>query len=266
MIGFSLWLLGVAVADLLVGIEPEDGAPRRYAVAVLAAVALALGLVLSMLAGAVPALVAAALVGSVVWVWLVLAHRALASRESEEAAARAWVALAYFAALTGSTLALASWLPGYEARPLSEWLNAHPLLGGIGLTGDALLLLLAVGLLLTQTGNVLVRLLLTGARVKLQEQEDRMPGGRFIGPLERVLVVTFLLAGELLGAALVVSAKGLLRFPELARPRDGAEPAPTAAANTPDARRATEYLLIGSLASWLLAILASGVLRLGLAL
>jgi hypothetical protein len=68
--------------------------------------------------------------------------------------------------------------------------------------------------------------------------------------LERVLIFGLGLAGQATAAALVIGAKGLLRYPELNGLRN--EPAAGPSARTIDV--VTEYLLIGSLTSWLLAL------------
>ena len=75
-------------------------------------------------------------------------------------------------------------------------------------------------------------------------------GGRLIGPLERYLILGLALAGEPTAASLVVAAKSILRFPELAsvaRREDRGE-----RLDRVDA--VTEYVLIGSLVSWAVAL------------
>ena len=73
--------------------------------------------------------------------------------------------------------------------------------------------------------------------------ETRLKGGRLLGPMERVLIVGLGLAGQVTAASLVVAAKGLLRFPELSSDH-GQE----------RIHRLTEYFLVGSFVSWLLAL------------
>jgi hypothetical protein len=105
--------------------------------------------------------------------------------------------------------------------------------------------------MLFATSNAIVRLVLTAMGTKFSNAEQRLRGGRVIGPLERVLIFGLGLAGEATAAALVIGAKGLLRYPELSglRGESGAGGSP---ARTIDV--VTEYLLIGSLTSWLLAL------------
>lgn len=66
------------------------------------------------------------------------------------------------------------------------------------------------------------------------------PGlGRWIGRFERTLIVLLLIAGAPTAVGLVVTAKSILRFPEIT-------------GDTP--RMKPEYVLVGSLASWALAV------------
>lgn len=78
--------------------------------------------------------------------------------------------------------------------------------------------------------------------------------------MERLLIFGFVLIGEPTGAALIVTAKSLLRFPEVSQiGRD--QENPTGGSDPPESsiEEASEYFLVGSLASWLIA-LASAVL------
>ncbi len=105
-------------------------------------------------------------------------------------------------------------------------------------------LLIGAGVLVVQlaSANVLVRLILDAVGVPASDNEKSLKGGRLLGPMERLMIVGLGLAGELTAAALVVAAKGLLRFPELQR---GARTGPS---------DLMEYFLIGSFASWLVAL------------
>jgi hypothetical protein len=106
---------------------------------------------------------------------------------------------------------------------------------------------MTVGVVLLQltTGNQLVRLVLgsVGAVRPAGEPQpsDRLKGGRLLGPMER------LLGGQLAAASAVVAAKSIIRFPEI---------------NAQKAREngtigiddVTEYFLVGSFASWIVAL------------
>ena len=102
------------------------------------------------------------------------------------------------------------------------------------------LVVIAGGLLLTIPTNYAVRLILSRVRgVRLPAE----PGaGRWIGGMERLLIYILILMGEPGAAGLVVAAKSLLRFPEI-----------TSSAG----RLSPEYVLVGSLASWLLGVAVS---------
>ncbi|CAN5377819.1 hypothetical protein BH09ACT6_BH09ACT6_18460 [soil metagenome] len=71
-------------------------------------------------------------------------------------------------------------------------------------------------------------------------------GGRLIGPLERLLIVSLTLAGFYAVVAALIAAKGIVRFPEISR--DG-----------PSGSKA-EYFLVGSLVSWTVAVALVGML------
>jgi hypothetical protein len=88
---------------------------------------------------------------------------------------------------------------------------------------------------------------------------DRLKGGRLLGPMERLVILGLGLAGEFGAAGLVIAAKGLLRFPEIqaaARSSSGNANDPGSAypggpAGIDDV---TEYFLVGSFVSWLVAL------------
>jgi hypothetical protein len=85
----------------------------------------------------------------------------------------------------------------------------------------------------------IVRRLLT--MVELSDSNAlSQPGlGRWIGRFERTLIVLLLVSGAPTAVGLVVTAKSILRFPEITGDKPAMRP---------------EYVLVGSLASW-----ASGV-------
>ena len=162
---------------------------------------------------------------------------------------RAWVPLAVGGGSFVATCLLAG-LAGPADGLVGRWVDTTPLPPFAGLTPDELLLLLGVLLVQLSTGNVLVRLVLdaTGTMHPARDgaptgPETRLKGGRLLGPMERVLIVGLGVSGHLTAASLVIAAKGLLRFPELSSDR-GQE----------RIHRLTEYFLVGSFVSWLLAL------------
>ena len=100
---------------------------------------------------------------------------------------------------------------------------------------DLLVVVIAALLLLTPA-NFGVRWILRRARgVALPAAAG---AGRWIGGMERLLIFLLVLMGEPGAASLVAAAKSLLRFPEITGAHSKISP---------------EYVLVGSLASWLIA-------------
>lgn len=97
----------------------------------------------------------------------------------------------------------------------------------------------AVVVLLTSPANWFIRSLLV--RIRVVNTAGAEGAGWWIGLLERLIIFLLLVGGEAGAAGLVVAAKAILRFPEIT----GDEPHLDA-----------EYVLIGSLLSWLVAIAA----------
>ena len=80
-----------------------------------------------------------------------------------------------------------------------------------------------------------------GAQVD-EEEVTALRGGRWIGPLERLLIIVLAGAGAEVAIAAVVAAKGVIRFPEISQDSTGEK---------------AEEFLIGSVSSWILAALVS---------
>ena len=155
--------------------------------------------------------------------------------------------------LLGTLIALAI---GWSAAPgpaALAWQQALPLpvLRDTGL--PALVLGAGMATSLLATANGLVRSVLTVARTELVRSEARLHGGRYIGALERLLIFALAVAGEPTAAALVVSAKSLLRFPEVSGASRSGRP-------EGEVDALTEYFLLGSLVSWATALLPAALL------
>ena len=118
----------------------------------------------------------------------------------------------------------------------------------------------AVAVALTETGNRVTRavLALAGRSADGGDEEaedpaaDGLRGGRYIGPMERLLMVVLGLAQAYPVIAALMAAKGIVRFPEISADRGAGS-------------RAEEFL-IGSLASWGLAAAGAVVVWLALGL
>jgi hypothetical protein len=170
--------------------------------------------------------------------WVVASSLALHPASRHHAAWRATAFTAFVVPLAALTFL---WAAGPDVPPVpEEWRST--ILGRLGPTRT----LVFAGVLLFElsTSNILVRLVLDATDISAASNETDLRGGRLLGPMERVFILVLAVAGELTAAAVVVAAKGLLRFPELQRSRRAQ--GPTAV---------SEYFLIGSFASWLLGML-----------
>lgn len=82
---------------------------------------------------------------------------------------------------------------------------------------------------------------------KQDEAGISMRGGRWIGPLERILILLLASVEAPAAIAAIVAAKGVIRFPEISQDKAG--------------QKAEEFL-IGSFASWILAVLGAVTIHL----
>jgi hypothetical protein len=111
--------------------------------------------------------------------------------------------------------------------------------------------LLATGYLyVAGRGVVLIRSVLEWPSLQMRRDEDRAAGaievarGRAIGALERALTLTLVLLGEYTAVGWIIAAKSLARFKQL------------------EDREFAEYFLVGTLSSFLLALLVGLGIRL----
>lgn len=113
------------------------------------------------------------------------------------------------------------------------------------------LVIAAGALLLTLVGGALVGWFLTPFQKQLRKKfrpnslrpvEGLKEGGKYIGYLERLLIFVFILTGQFAGVGFLITAKSILRFGEL---KDS------------ENRKQAEYIIIGTFASFLYAILVS---------
>ncbi len=238
MSGLAVMLIAVGIADV-----SRRLTDRVWPAVVVAPVAVVVSAVLAGLwhRGDIALLVISA-VASVMWV--ILCARAERTGEHELAP------LAMFGGALGVLILLSGW--GSDvAGVVSRWPS------WVGLAVDPHRLLMVVGVVLLQlmTGNQLVRLVLgsVGA-VKPAGQpqpSDRLKGGRLLGPMERLLILGLGLAGQLAAATAVVAAKSIIRFPEINAETKRKNGAAELEIGIDDV---TEYFLVGSFASWILAL------------
>lgn len=243
----AVWLIGVGLMDLVRAIDH----PRARVIAPVlgAAAVVGVGPLAGLTAG--PDLVALVLSLGPLLGWWLWSNRAL------EIGGRnhiwALISLAGGALLLVACSGAASPAGGF----IGQWQGSMQLGFLHHETGRTLLV---AGLLLVNlaTGNLLVRLVLvsvgalrpTSARAAGLQPADRLKGGRLLGPMERWFILGLGLAGQVTAAAIVVAAKGLLRFPELqSKSKDG-----TSGVSGAGIDELTEYFLVGSFLSWLVAL------------
>lgn len=254
MAALAVWLGCLAVGDLVAAPGGHPGPRARTVAGVAAAVVVAAVLAagVGFAAPVVAALVAAVAVSSGLWLWV----RSPATWSARRGMTGAVAATAVFLAMAAAS---GVW-PAAPGGLVAAWQEGLPFTRLAAADPERLLAAAAVAMALTATGNGLVRLGLTGLDPASMGGEQRVKGGRLIGPVERLFIFGFVLTGQATAAALVISAKTLLRFPQLRWDR----PVTGQAAHDDQARQAdeavAEYLVCGSLLSWSVAVV--GVLLL----
>jgi hypothetical protein len=231
----AVLLIGVGVTDLAHSIRPI----RLVNECTGAAVAVWAGL----LAGLTEPgdLVALAVIAGIVVLWGQTVTRAFGS-------GRAWLPLLVLGAALVTGALTTAWA-GTADGLLGDWLASVGIPALQGLAADRVLLLVGVFLVQLSTGNVVVRLVLAATGTtdptygSEPDPDQRLKGGRLLGPMERVFILGLGLAGNLIAASIVIAAKGLLRFPELQSKGEQVR-----------IHRLTEYFLVGSFVSWLVAL------------
>ena len=141
------------------------------------------------------------------------------------------------ALLVGEALfVIAALVAGTLLAPLAQPSLAGLWWGRVGLLATAYLYVAGRGI-------VVVRSVLELPTLQMRRDEDRTTGaidvarGRTVGSLERALALTLVLLGEYSAVGWIIAAKSLARFKQL------------------EDREFAEYFLVGTLASFLLAVL-----------
>lgn len=262
MTWLSVVLIGLGVGDL---VRSRDAAWARPAGHVTAALAIVVVAVLAGLTGASDVVAFLLSIGAGA-VWIELSER------TQHTGRHALLGLGAFGALVVLLLACSGWASTPDG-PLTRWLHWADLPGmGVPST-DRVLLLTGLTLFNLATANVIVRLVLLAIGALRPDQvvasrqqpqpaqpADRLKGGRLLGPMERLVILGLGLVGEYGAAALVIAAKGVLRFPEIqasGRANGGAGTS-TGRVGIDDV---TEYFLVGSFVSWLVALVSLALTR-----
>lgn len=105
----------------------------------------------------------------------------------------------------------------------------------------AVLLMLICFVFLGPVAAIIMRLLMSRWVLSEDDEKDSLPqAGKYIGILERLLVFGFIVLQQWQAIGWLIAAKSILRFSDLSRAKD---------------RKLTEYVLIGTLLSFTLAII-----------
>ncbi len=246
MTGLAVLLTAVSLCDLVSG--GLSGTPRgqSHALVGVAVASLVSALSISWIASS-----------GVSWFgWLALvvvacAGWAIPRIEVAVSSARAGIALGLLTSSVLVFVALSGRWPDRLPDSIEAWSDGLAFTGIAERSPAELFLAVSVLLFLSAPANGVVRAILTAAGTEIEGGEQRLRGGRFIGVIERYLIFGLAVAGEPTAAALVVSAKSILRFPELSRKAGARGDGHRLVA---DVDIVTEYFLLGSLTSWLLAL------------
>lgn len=253
MITVGLLLLAVAVGDLVSGgLAGEPHSRRRVVIGIAVATLVAVPGATWLLTEWADVLWSSGLALAATSAWLISKR----PRRSGGGSPRLALIVLAVAVVTAMVLAEGE----VDGGRIDAWLARSPFgLLATATTGEAVLLA-GIVLFLASPANAIVRAALTITGTRWERSAQTIRGGRLIGVLERWLILGLAVAGEPTAAALVVSAKSLLRFPELSRV--SSEPADGSGSGPAEIDTVTEYFLLGSLLSWTIA-LASAALLLG---
>lgn len=149
-------------------------------------------------------------------------------------------------AVVGAVLAFPRLTPEVP-QDLANWYTDLPYWFIAATPPDRAALLVAYSVFLISSANRIVTAVLSLAGPRVRDSSQTIRGGRIIGPIERLFIFWMAIAGQVLALAVIVAAKGILRYPEISeRDRSGKGETKGVLA---------EYVLIGSLASWSLPFL-----------
>lgn len=109
-------------------------------------------------------------------------------------------------------------------------------------------LILTSYLLVLKPTSILLGLFISQWTPKNNEQQSLPNAGKWIGYLERVLILTMMYLGCLEGIGFLLAAKSIFRFGELTKPREV---------------KITEYVMIGTLSSFAIAIIIGALILAG---
>jgi hypothetical protein len=261
MIVFGFFLTTLGACDALTGITGSVSSRSQLVRGLIGCALIPVALLIVCADGPLKTrFCAAAVIGALTAVWLIArfasdldrrgkVHKDQASTLTQDRARSTWdrndaSRILLFISLGGFTLFACAglWKAVTASEVFESWLTGNPFFRNDVWTGDVVALGFGLILVIATTSNAVVRLILTVVLDDVNRPEASLKGGRVIGPMERMLLAAFITAGSLEAAALLVAIKSLLRFPEL-RSNDE-QP-------NGEVTELTEYVVVGSLASWI---------------
>lgn len=108
-----------------------------------------------------------------------------------------------------------------------------------------ILLVICAYIVITKPSAIVISHLLNRWDVEVQHATALPNGGRIIGYLERILILSFVLVGEFVGVGFVLAAKSIFRFSEISS----------------GSVVRTEYFIIGTFLSVTISLLVGVILR-----
>lgn len=170
---------------------------------------------------------------------------------------RAQLSLALQCVLLLITLTVADRWPSSHSSWLDGHLSDSDIFGGVGTS--RFMLLTGLAIYLGATSNAIVRQALTLITGEWTRSAQQLQAGRVIGLIERLFILGFLVAGQATGAGLVISAKAVLRLPEMTRREDEKQGHTSSERKGTSVEPFSEYVLVGSMISWILAFAAGAL-------
>lgn len=233
MIPLAIFLISIGLGDIVAGYSGGTASWQRVRAGVITATVSAIALGASAGYSALQVLLLGCFIAVAGGFWLSTRRIDLSATTAGLVAATWWIVLIVI------LLTLHLWPEPQGA--LVQIINRHPMLRTLSLSGNQWFLLMGIAVFYQASCNALVRLVLQAAGTRDEETESHLQGGRIIGPLERVLLFGFAAVGEPAAAAVVVAAKGFLRYPEITSKAD-------------ESGALAEYVLVGSLSSWVFGL------------
>jgi len=168
-----------------------------------------------------------------------LKYRSLLSADRNGTKTMALERKAFFAdqILHLAGILMIAYIMATSGRLNRSWMPIHEFFDYAGIPENLFRSILLVLLLIHKPANMIIQRLLMPYKPDIAEDQPGNNAGRFIGTIERIIMVIFLFIGQYAAIGLVLTAKSIARYERISKERDF-----------------SEYYLLGTLSSTLLAI------------